>query len=45
MERAVSSTQFVPLDTATGFRVTPRVAALALPLILALGFVLRTGAT
>ena len=45
MERAVSSTQFVPLGTATGFRVTPRMAALALPLILTLGFVLRIGAT
>ena len=43
-ERVVSSTQAVPYAESAGFRVSPRLAALALPGILLLGFVLRIGA-
>jgi hypothetical protein len=46
-ERYLSSTQSVSFVPAPGIRVTPRVAALALPIILGLGFALRiaTGLT
>ena len=40
----MSSTQAVPYAESAGFRVSPRLAALALPGILLLGFVLRIGA-
>src|ERR1700689_4032507 len=43
-ERLLSSTQSVSFVSTPGFRVTPRVAGLALPAILLLGFALRLGA-
>ena len=41
----MSSTQTVSLVSTPGWRVTPRLATLALPAILAVGFVLRIGAS
>jgi GPI mannosyltransferase 3 len=39
----VSSSEAIPFVTTPGFRVAPRVGALALPVILLLGFALRIG--